>query len=469
MNKNRHRIVFNEHRGQFMAVSEVDVSQGGATGVSVLHATPASGRRVTAVGAITFTCMCMMGAVMWLMPAPAKAQVVAYRNAPGTQQPTILQTSNRVPQVNIQTPSAAGVSRNLYSQFDVNRQGMILNNSRTNAQTQLGGWVQANPWLATGSARVILNEVYSSNPSYINGYIEVAGQRAEVVIANPAGISVSGGGFINASKATLTTGTPILSSGSLDGYRVQGGHVTVLGEGLDLTRTDYAAILTQSLQINAGVWANELSVVTGTNQIDANTLGKGLRPQSTQQSSLGTAPAFALDVAQLGGMYAGKITLIGTEAGVGVRNAGTLDATAGNLALQANGWLTNTGTLQSSTDMSLRTSQSLTNNGTLYAGGELQVLSDAHQIHNGTTAAQGSVSLNAEGNISAGTTSLIAAGVQNNGQLVSGQSLDIQASGTAQLAGQTLATQALNVRGASVDVSQGRLNAQHVSLGPTIA
>jgi filamentous hemagglutinin len=195
MNKNLHRILFNEHRGQFMVVAEVDASHGSAACESVATRAPASSKLMTTVGAVSLACLCTIGSVAWLMPAPANAQVVAYRNAPATQQPTILQTSNGVPQVNIQTPSAAGVSRNLYSQFDVNTQGLILNNSRTNAQTQLGGWVQGNPWLANGSAKVILNEVYASNPSYLNGYVEVAGQRAEVVIANPAGISVNGGGL----------------------------------------------------------------------------------------------------------------------------------------------------------------------------------------------------------------------------------------------------------------------------------
>jgi hypothetical protein len=47
-------------------------------------------------------------------------------------------------------------------------------------QTQLGGWVQSNGNLAGGAARVILNEVNSSNPSQLKGFVEVAGQRAEV-------------------------------------------------------------------------------------------------------------------------------------------------------------------------------------------------------------------------------------------------------------------------------------------------
>ena len=73
----------------------------------------------------------------------------------------MLVAPNGVPLINIQTPSAAGVSRNLFNQFDAQRGGTILNNSRTDVQTQLGGFVQGNPYLATGPAHIILNEVVS--------------------------------------------------------------------------------------------------------------------------------------------------------------------------------------------------------------------------------------------------------------------------------------------------------------------
>ena len=147
-----------------------------------------------------------MGA--WSIGTPAWPQIVADPGAPGRQRPTVLPAGQGVALVNIQTPSAAGVSRNSYRQFDVGAAGAILNNSRGQAQTQLGGWVAGNPWLATGGARIILNEVNSSDPSWLKGPIEVAGQRAEVVIANPSGIQVDGAAFLNASGVTLTTGTP---------------------------------------------------------------------------------------------------------------------------------------------------------------------------------------------------------------------------------------------------------------------
>ena len=309
MNRNHHRIVFNAARGVLMAVSECARSMGKASAC-------------TATTAATSLLFCL----------PVQAQISADPAAPGAQRPTVLNAANGVPLVNITTPSAAGVSRNTYRQFDVGSQGAILNNSRADVQTQLGGWVQGNPWLAAGPARVILNEVNSNQPTHLNGFVEVGGQRAEVVIANPAGINVNGGGFINASRTTLTTGVLVMNAGALEGFRVQGGRVRIEGLGLDATQTDHALILARAVEVNAGIWAQALTVVTGANDVSVDAA------RITAAASPGSAPAFALDVAALGGMYAGQIRLVGTEAGLGVNQAGLIDA-RGSLTLDVNGWL----------------------------------------------------------------------------------------------------------------------------------
>lgn len=337
MNQGLHRVIFNAARGLRMVVAET-ASSTGKGGNAATDGRESAGWRsaLFAIGWSALAAISLVGGT-----TEAHAQIVPNPFAAAGQKPQVLVAPNGVPLVNITTPSAAGVSINQYNQFDVNAAGAILNNSRTTASTQLGGLVQGNPWLATGPARIIVNQVTSSNPSYLNGYIEVAGQRAEVIIANPSGINVNGGGFINTSRATLTTGTPQYGAmGTLDSFLVQGGTVTINGNGLDLSTTDYAAILSRALQVNAAIYASELKVVTGANQVSAD------HAQVTPTAGTGTAPTFALDVSALGGMYAKKITLIGTEAGLGVRNAGSIGASAGNLVVTAAGRLENTGTLE---------------------------------------------------------------------------------------------------------------------------
>jgi len=356
MNKNLHRIVFNKTRGVLMAVCESASSQaGGALAASEVRLDEPVVRFALRPG---FLAVCLLTAGTFGFLPYANAQVVADPTAANNLRPQILNAANGVPLVNIQTPSAAGVSRNVYSQFDVQAQGVILNNARSNAQTQLGGWVQANPNLAAGAARIILNEVNSSNPSVLRGYMEVAGSRAQVVVANPAGITCDGCGFINTERATLTTGSPIMNGGSLDGYRVERGHILIQGNGLDASQTDYTDLIARSVEVNAGIWAKELRVTAGANQVNAaNTQADRLNPS-------GPAPALAIDVAQLGGMYAGKIHLIGTEAGVGVKNAGSIGASAGEVRITVDGQVLNSGSI-TSTDTTAINATTLTNRGLL--------------------------------------------------------------------------------------------------------
>src|SRR5690606_14936002 len=267
MNKHLFRVIFNKARGLLMVVAE-NVRSGKKSGAST------AGSSARASGGIAVTLQPLRDALMLvlglLLPNAAVAAIVAEASAPAGQQPTVITTANGVLQVDIQTPSAAGVSRNTYSQFDVDRKGAILNNSRVDVQRQLGGWITGNQRLNDGTARIILNEVNSSAASQLNGYIEVAGDRAQVVIANPAGISCAGCGFINADRATLTTGTPILSDGRLDGYTVSRGEVSIHGDGLDGRSTAYTDIIARSVRINAGIWANDLKITTGSNQVSAD-------------------------------------------------------------------------------------------------------------------------------------------------------------------------------------------------------
>ncbi|GLP99670.1 hypothetical protein GCM10007891_15240 [Methylophaga thalassica] len=269
-------------------------------------------------------------------------------SAPASQQAIITQTANGLPQVNIQTPSSAGVSRNKYSQFDVDKNGVILNNSANNVQTQLAGWVQGNSLLAGGTARIILNEVNSQHPSYLNGPMEIAGSKAQLVIANPAGISCDGCGFINADRSTLTTGRALMNNGQLSGFLVERGNISIQGAGLDDSATAYTDLMARAVLVNADIWANNLTVTTGKNRVSAtNDIIAKLDTDVDQ-------PSFSLDVSEIGGMYAGKIRLIGTEEGVGVKQSGEIKAKQ-SLTLTTDGRLINTGTIRAEAASAIET------------------------------------------------------------------------------------------------------------------
>lgn len=266
-------------------------------------------------------------------------------------QPQIEETANGIPLVNITAPSSGGVSRNEYETFNVPDKGAILNNSYTLSKTELAGYVQGNNNMAERPAKIIVNEVTGAGSTSMDGFLEVAGNRADVVIANPNGITVNGGGFINTGKAFLTTGKPVYDGEDhLQRFDITGGDILIEGKGLGGKETGSLAILSRAVKINAGIWAKDLHITTGANTVDAKTL------EASAIEGKGGRPAFALDTAAIGGMYAGRITLVGTEKGLGVNNSGTWSA-EDNLTLDWNGDLKNSGTIYSKGNTDLRASR----------------------------------------------------------------------------------------------------------------
>ena len=365
MNRHCHRLIYNRRRQQLMAVSDHAIGRHKAKGETAaaptperaslplsrpLFVTPHSWQALTKHPLLaSFSLLSLL-----LAAAPAQAQIIADPNAPVAQRPTVLTTGNGVALINIQTPNGNGISHNTYRQFDIPASGAILNNAPGRSVTQLSGAVPGNPWMSPGGARLILNEVNSSAPSQLGGLLEVAGTRAQVIVANPAGITCTGCGFINAGELTLAAGAPFWRGDTLAGYRVSEGRIEIAGAGMNAGQSDYTTLIARAASLNAGLWAKRLNVLTGSGDFP---VGAEASVQSAPASAAGTAsanpPAFALDVAQLGGMYADQIHLVGTEHGLGVRNAGTL-AAIGQIKLSADGTLTNSGRLTAGGDLTVK-------------------------------------------------------------------------------------------------------------------
>jgi Haemagluttinin repeat. len=340
------------------------------------------------------------------------SNIVADKQANKREQPQVISTANGITQVNIQTPNNKGVSHNKYSQFDVSQRGAILNNSSKNSKTQIAGYVQGNELLrATGPAKIILNEVNSRNPSQLNGVIEVAGQKAQVVIANPSGITCNGCGFINASRGTLTTGKPVIENGELRGYVVEGGNISVTGKGLDSSQQDYTDLIARTVSLNSAVWANDVNVVTGRNRVSQDS-----RTVTPLEENTTNKPEVSIDVSQLGGMYAGKIRMVGTEKGVGVRNAGELGASVGSITISADGKIINKGGIHAKQDITLHSKQDIKNNHQIYSKKNINLKSDKDIVNQGTLIAQNNIDLHAK-KINSTQNSTVASGVDEQGKL----------------------------------------------------
>ncbi len=380
---------------------------------------------------------------------PAVGAVITPQNGAGMDK-----AANGVPVVNIATPNGAGISHNRFTDYNVGKEGLILNNATGKLNpTQLGGLIQNNPNLkAGGEAKGIINEVTGGNRSLLQGYTEVAGKAANVMVANPYGITCDGCGFINTPHATLTTGRPVMNAdGSLQALEVTEGSITINGAGLDGTRSDAVSIIARATEVNAALHAKDLTVTAGANRITADGRVSALKGE-------GDVPKVAVDTGALGGMYARRIHLTSTESGVGV-NLGNLYAREGDIILNSAGKLVLKNSLAGGNTTVTGTNVSLS--GDNKAGGNLSVT--------GTTG----LTLNQSRLVTDKNLVLSSSGqiVQNGGELTAGQNAMLsaqhlnQTSGTVNAAENvTLTTtddttlKGRSVAGKTLTVSSGSLN-----------
>lgn len=341
--------------------------------------------------------------------------------APVLASPATTKAPNGVPVVDINAPNSKGLSYNPFDKFNVGPKGLILNNSQRITNTQLAGYIMGNKNLQNEAARLILAEVLGKTPSRLNGTLEIAGQKAGFILANPNGIAVNGAGFINVSNMTLTTGKPILDPDGNLSYNINQGTINIEGKGLDASNTDKAAILARAVKINAGIWAKGLAVTTGKNQINADNLAITQTNQQEKQDNLQEEQQFAVDIAALGGMYARKIKLIGTEKGLGVNNEGQIQANQ-NFTLTTQGKLIQAGTILAGGQITIKAQQA-NNQGTIYAQQnakiETQALTNANLLAAGKDAQIKAGALHNSGTL--------AAGLSQDGRLTGQGNLQIEA------------------------------------------
>ncbi|WP_436877097.1 hemagglutinin repeat-containing protein [Siccibacter turicensis] len=320
--------------------------------------------------------------LVWQPVAPAFAAAITPNGAASMDK-----AANGVPVVNIAPPNAAGLSHNQFKDYNVGKEGLILNNATGQLnRTQLGGIIQNNPNLKAGrEAKGIINEVTGGSRSRLEGYTEVAGKGANVMVANPFGITCNGCGFINTPQATLTTGKPQFDSkGNLLALDVTRGSITVEGKGLDASNSDALSLISRATEVNAAIHAKDLTVTAGANRVGAD-------GSVTPISGTGSSPTVAVDTGALGGMYANRIHLVSSEKGVGV-NLGNLNARQGDITLSASGKLVMKDSLASGALTARADGVQLS--GEHKTGGALNVTSTGDlRVQNATLASDGRLTL----------------------------------------------------------------------------
>lgn len=132
--------------------------------------------------------------IFWLCTGPllhGQLPLEVDTSAEANKQPEVeLGPNDKTPVVNITAPSPAGVSHNVFKEYNVEEEGIIYNNNPDRepgtpnalppsylAQDPL----MVNPHLGGQAARVILTEVSGWHPSQLKGYTELYGYQVDYI------------------------------------------------------------------------------------------------------------------------------------------------------------------------------------------------------------------------------------------------------------------------------------------------
>ena len=236
---------------------------------------------------------------------------------------------NGVPVVNISTPNGRGVSINEFLEYNVGREGQVLNNADNIGRSHLAGIINANPNLGPNqAANLILLQVNGANRSQIEGYIEaLSRQKVNVILSNENGIYLNGAGTINIKNFIPTTGKVKLKDGDVIGIDVEKGRVIIGANGFDATNTDYVNVIAKAMELQGNLVGSKVDVTLGENTVDSN---------GTVTSKNGIN-SVAIDASNLGSMYAGQIKIVSTDKGAGVNSNGLIYSRDTKLEITADG------------------------------------------------------------------------------------------------------------------------------------
>lgn len=278
-------------------------------------------------------------ALMGSVAAPAFGQSVV---ADGSTQTRVTISANGQVSVGIATADPSGVSMNRYERFSVPKVGVDLDNR-------------------TVRARTIVNEQTGPGETRLEGPLSVNGQRAHVIVANPNGVVVDGGQFLNTGQVVLGAGqisrnareiAPGIFQDNVVLSTAPGGAVRIEGGGLS-GQMDALNVMARSVKANGRVQVenddplSSINIVVGESQteFDSSALPGNLgQPWARTTASAPANSGVVFELGDAGGLYGNRIQVLVTDQGAGVRMLGDAVAARQDFVLSSTGDVIGQGT-----------------------------------------------------------------------------------------------------------------------------
>jgi filamentous hemagglutinin len=288
------------------------------------------------------------------------------------------------PIINIVAPNGAGLSHNKYERFDVDGNGVVINNAQGAAESVIiGGEIEGNPNLTERAARVILNEIMCDTRSAIEGSVEIAGASAELVMANAYGFSMNGANFINAKKVRLVAGVAEVAEEAIKSFSIgREGDIEIGVNGVESGSA--VEIVGRHVKIAGEIKAREIEIKTGNKEYDYER-GEVISGDVEGRAEEGEGQLYAVSGRAFGSIHGERIKIVATESGLGVKTVrdGNLVSDIGEIWIESEGSIEVGGNITSADVVSIKSKEELKNGGAI-KGRDIDITANAVTNDNAT-------------------------------------------------------------------------------------
>lgn len=226
----------------------------------------------------------------------------------------IIDSVRGVPVLHPVAPTPQGVALSHFDQFNVGSPGLVINNSLVPGQSELAGALDASRQYQGQAASMIVNKVTGRHLSNIAGTQEIFGQAADYVLANPSGIYLNGASFINVPRASFVVGTPEFDNGRLSHLdTLEGQGLLEIGKEGVTNGAGALALVAPRIDSQGDLLSpGNLDLIVGNNRVqyDSNAVTEIAQRERAEQR---------YDASLLGAMWGGRIRIVSTREGAGVR------------------------------------------------------------------------------------------------------------------------------------------------------